>query len=131
MARRCPICNQDRGTGGAMCAPCARSYDRYAFRDCSVRSALVWAARRARRFARFARLSKTAHQLRNFGAGMALAGLAAEVEKGEERRRQFQLSADHACIEPPDDCGCAGCQAARAYYEARPGAAINRAKASL
>ena len=46
---RCSICNYYETRGG-MCGPCCRSYDRYAFGDVSVRTAIVWAARRARRF---------------------------------------------------------------------------------
>ena len=46
---RCSICNYYETRGG-MCGPCCRSYDRFAFSDVSVRSAIVWAARRARRF---------------------------------------------------------------------------------
>lgn len=36
----------------AMCRPCSRSYDWYAFRSRTVLAAMVWAARRARLFER-------------------------------------------------------------------------------
>ena len=49
----CYVCRERRARHAAsLCDPCARSYDRNAFKDGSVYGAISWAAERARRFER-------------------------------------------------------------------------------
>lgn len=45
---RCDVCGEPREAN--FCRTCAKSYDRYTFKDVTVMAAIVWAARRARRF---------------------------------------------------------------------------------
>lgn len=47
MKGKCEICHDELEKDELMCKSCCRSYDRYSFKDCSVYSAIVWAARRA------------------------------------------------------------------------------------
>lgn len=49
---KCLVCGEAQTNRGSMCSSCGRSYDRYSFKDSSVMSALIWAAKRARRFER-------------------------------------------------------------------------------
>lgn len=48
----CGVCLERPKVGVVLCEVCGRSYDRTAFRDCTVIEAIAWAARRTRFFDR-------------------------------------------------------------------------------
>jgi len=49
---KCVVCFEHETAGSLLCKLCGESYDRDLYRDDTVASAVLWAARRARRFER-------------------------------------------------------------------------------